>query len=185
MHKATLLDSIYYPDGTLYEKCHPQIISHIDAPDEYWNAILSGMAGVVSPEDGGTASSVFSKSFSESYLNRIIGKTGTAQTSATNNVDIENTSWFVAVTPRENPQIIIAVCIPHGLSGSSSHVAIEDIVTWWYENRADAEMLSAQPIVDVIDPELEALMQPDEDTPEDLAAVTNSEEANNEVNPPA
>ena len=185
LHKATLLDSIYYPDGTLYEKCHPQIISHIDAPDEYWNAILSGMAGVVSPEDGGTASSVFSKSFSESYLNRIIGKTGTAQTSATNNVDIENTSWFVAVTPRENPQIIIAVCIPNGLSGSSSHVAIEDIVTWWYENRADAEMLSAQPIVDVIDPELEALMQPDEDTPEDLAAVTNSEEANNEVNPPA
>ena len=185
LHKATLLDSIYYPDGTLYEKCRPQIISHVDAPDEYWDAILSGMAGVVSPEDGGTASSVFSKSFSDSYLNRIIGKTGTAQTSATNNVDIENTSWFVAVTPRENPQIIVAVCIPNGLSGSSSHVAIEDIVTWWYENRADAEMLSAQPVIDAIDPELEALMQPDENTPEDAATEPDSEEGNKEENPPA
>ena len=105
VHKATLLNSIYYPDGTLYEKCKPEIVRHVEAPDEYWDALLTGMAGVVSPEDGGTASSVFSKSFSDTYLKQIIGKTGTAQTSANNNVDIENTSWFVAVTPREDPQI--------------------------------------------------------------------------------
>lgn len=166
VHEVSLLNAIYYPDGTLYEQCHPEVVRHVEAPEEYWDAILTGMAGVVSPEDGGTASSVFSRSFSDSYLKQIIGKTGTAQTSATRNVDIENTSWFVAVTPREKPQIVVVVMIPNGLSGSASHVAVEDIVSWWYEHRATAEQLANQPEPEV-DPDLEALLQPDEDVPED------------------
>ena len=167
VHQATLVDAVYYPDGTLYEQCEPQIVNHVDAPNEYWDALITGMAGVVSPEDGGTASSVFSKQFSKTYLNRIIGKTGTAQTSANNNVDIENTSWFVAVTPREDPEIVIVVLIPNGLSGSSSHVAVEDIVTWWYENRANAQPASEQAWEDMVDPELLALLQPDDGSTEE------------------
>ena len=166
VHRATLLDAVYYPDGTLYQACEPEIVSHVDAPDEYWDALLTGMAGVVSPEDGGTASSVFSKAFSDTYLRQIIGKTGTAQTAASNNVDIENTSWFVAVTPREDPEIVVVVMIPNGLSGSAIHVAVEDIVSWWYENRASRYDASAQSEAEPIDPELEALLQPDEETPE-------------------
>ena len=177
MHKATLLNSIYYPDGTLYEKCKPEIVRHVEAPDEYWDALLTGMAGVVSPEDGGTASSVFSKSFSDTYLKQIIGKTGTAQTSANNNVDIENTSWFVAVTPREDPQIVVVVLIPNGLSGSASHVAVEDIVSWWYENRADSLQLSYSEPEAAVDPELEALLQPDEEMPEVLEPEEETEVA--------
>ena len=123
-------------------------------------ALLAGMAGVVSPEDGGTASSVFSKEFSNTYLSLITGKTGTAQTSATNNVDIENTSWFVAVTPREDPEIVVTVMIPNGLSGSASHVAIEDIISWWYENRG--QTVQPAPVETEMDPELAALLQPDE-----------------------
>ena len=177
VHKATLLNSIYYPDGTLYEKCKPEIVRHVEAPDEYWDALLTGMAGVVSPEDGGTASSVFSKSFSDTYLKQIIGKTGTAQTSANNNVDIENTSWFVAVTPREDPQIVVVVLIPNGLSGSASHVAVEDIVSWWYENRADSLQLSYSELEAAVDPELEALLQPDEEMPEVLEPEEETEVA--------
>ena len=175
VHKATLLDAIYYPDGTLYEKHQPEIVDHVDAPDEYWDALLTGMAGVVSPEDGGTASSVFSKSFSDTYLGLIVGKTGTAQTSAANNVDIENTSWFVAVTPREDPQIVVAVMIPNGLSGSASHVAVEDIISWWYENRAETLELSTQPGEETVDPELEALLQPDADQPEEPEPLPEAE----------
>ncbi|MBQ6358640.1 MAG: hypothetical protein IJI97_06815, partial [Clostridia bacterium] len=160
VHKATLLDAIYYPDGTLYEKCQPQIVRHVQAPEEYWDALLAGMAGVVSPEDGGTASSVFSKEFSNTYLSLITGKTGTAQTSATNNVDIENTSWFVAVTPRTDPEIVVTVMIPNGLSGSASHVAIEDIISWWYEHRGPT--VPPAPVETEMDPELAALLQPDE-----------------------
>ena len=94
------------------------------------------MKGVVSPEDGGTASSVFSMAFAhKGYLERISGKTGTAQTAATNNIDLENTCWFAAVTPREDPEIAIVVFIPNGLSGSSGALAIERIVTYWYERQ--------------------------------------------------
>ena len=175
VHKATLLNAIYYPDGTLYEKCDPTIVNHVEAPEEYWDALLTGMAGVVSPEDGGTASSVFSKSFSNTYLKQIVGKTGTAQTSANNNVDIENTSWFVAVTPREDPQIVVVVLIPNGLSGSASHVAVEDIVSWWYENRANEEQLSAEQPETAIDPELEKLLQPDEEMPEEQEPLPEAE----------
>ncbi len=175
VHKATLLNAIYYPDGTLYEKCNPTIVNHVEAPEEYWDALLTGMAGVVSPEDGGTASSVFSKSFSNTYLKQIVGKTGTAQTSANNNVDIENTSWFVAVTPREDPQIVVVVLIPNGLSGSASHVAVEDIVSWWHENRANEEHLSAEQPETAIDPELEELLQPDEEMPEEQEPLPEAE----------
>ena len=185
VHKVTLLDAIYYPDGTLYEKHKPEIVRHIEAPAEYWDALLTGMAGVVSPEDGGTAASVFSKDFSNTYLGLIVGKTGTAQTSANNNVDIENTSWFVAVTPRENPQIVVAVMIPNGLSGSASHVAVEDIISWWYENRAGTLQLSAEPQPEATDPELAALLQPDAEVPEDQALTEGEPPSDTEASPEA
>ncbi|MDO4565600.1 MAG: penicillin-binding transpeptidase domain-containing protein [Clostridia bacterium] len=137
-YDAHIIDAIYNADGTLYQEVEPTIHSRIAASDEYWRAILEGMRGVVSPEDGGTASSVFSDEFEDKgYLDNIIGKTGTAQTGTSGtNVDIENTSWFVAALPRDNPEIVIAVMIPNGLSGSSASVAIEDIVTYWFERES-------------------------------------------------
>lgn len=133
-YDAHIVDAIYNADGSLYKNITPSTSSVINAPQEYWDSIIEGMKGVVSPEDGGTASSVFSDEFeAKGYLDNIIGKTGTAQTSAVNNVDIENTSWFVAALPRDNPEIVICVYIPNGQSGSSSSVAVEDIVTYWFE----------------------------------------------------
>ena len=138
VYRTTVVKEIDAADGTAYYRNQPEVVNSIDAPDEYWDAILEGMHGVVSPEDGGTASSVFSMAFGyKGYLDRISGKTGTAQTSASNNVDIENTCWFAAITPREDPEIAVVVFIPNGLSGSSGAVAIERIVTYWYE-RQDA-----------------------------------------------
>jgi hypothetical protein len=40
-------------------------------------------------------------------------------------------------------------------------VAVEDIISWWYENRASAAALTP-PEETEIDPELAALLQPDE-----------------------
>ena len=138
VHKATLIDRVETGDGTTYRKNKPQTVDTIDAPDAFWDAILEGMKGVVSPEDGGTAASVFSDTFKDKgYLERISGKTGTAQTAATNNIDVENTCWFAAITPREDPEIAVVVFIPNGLSGSSGTVAIEEIVTYWYERETN------------------------------------------------
>ena len=140
VYRTTVVKEIDAADGTAYYRNQPEVVNSIDAPDEYWDAILEGMHGVVSPEDGGTASSVFSMAFAyKGYLDRISGKTGTAQTSASNNIDIENTCWFAAITPREDPEIAVVVFIPNGLSGSSGAVAIERIVTYWYERQEAAQ----------------------------------------------
>ena len=64
----------------------------------------------------------------------ISGKTGSAQI-GNNPIDIENTSWFIAYTPRENPEIAITVCVPNGFSGSSSAPAIEEIITYYYTQK--------------------------------------------------
>ncbi len=155
VYRATILKEIDRSDGTVYYQNKPEAIDSINAPDVFWEAILEGMKGVVSPEDGGTASSVFSMAFSQKgYLERISGKTGTAQTAgSTKNIDIENTCWFAAITPREDPEIAIVVFIPNGLSGSSGAVAVEEIVTYWYERQ---EALAA-----------ENAEQPDDTEPQD------------------
>ena len=144
VYRATLLKEVDAADGTVYYQNRPDAVNSIFAPDVFWDAIAEGMKGVVSPEDGGTASSVFSMAFSKNgYLERISGKTGTAQTAASNNIDIENTCWFAAVTPREDPEIVIVVFIPNGLSGSSGAVAIERIVTYWYERQQAQDVQDA------------------------------------------
>ena len=61
------------------------------------------------------------------------GKTGSAQIGRrAKNIDIENTSWFVTFAPREQPEIAIVICVPYGLSGSSSVPAIVDILTYYF-----------------------------------------------------
>ena len=148
VYRATILKEIDRSDGTVYYQNKPEAIDSINAPDVFWDSILEGMKGVVSPEDGGTASSVFSMAFSQKgYLERISGKTGTAQTAGSaKNIDIENTCWFAAITPREDPEIAIVVFIPNGLSGSSGAVAVEEIVTYWYERlEAQAAENAEQP----------------------------------------
>lgn len=136
VYEATLIDEITDRNGATVLQNVPVVSDRVQAPEAYWEAIQTGLSGVVSPEDGGTASSVFSEEFEQKgYLKTISGKTGTAQTSASNNIDIENTSWFVALCPREDPEIVIVVFIPNGMSGSASAVAVEEIITYWYEQR--------------------------------------------------
>ena len=78
------------------------------------------------------------------YLEKLCGKTGSAQVGNIT-IDIQNTSWFVAFAPNDNPDIAICVCIPNGLSGSSSAGAIEDILTYYFKE------LDAQVPEDLID----------------------------------
>ena len=146
VYRPTILDKVIAQDGSTFLENAPEVVDDVNAPEEFWDAIIAGMEGVVSPEDGGTAASAFSESFrGKGYLEQILGKTGTAQTSTTSssNIDIENTAWFIGVTPRENPEIVIVVYIPNGLSGSSNAPAVERIVSFWLENRSQS--ISAEP----------------------------------------
>ena len=137
LYQTSIVNAVYNSDGSLYKSFDPVLLDTVEAPDEYWDILYEGMADVVSAEEGGTASSVFSESFTRKYLSNIVGKTGTAQTASGGaNVDIENTAWFVCLAPKEDPEIAIVVYIPYGLAGSSNALAIEEVATWWFENRA-------------------------------------------------
>ena len=151
VYNTHIIKQVTNSEGEVVLDVEPDVFYQIDAPKEYWDAIHKGMAGVVSPEDGGTASSAFSKEFADKgYLAKISGKTGSAQVGNVT-VDIQNTSWFVSFAPNDDPDIAICVCIPNGLSGSSSAGAVEEILTYYF-SKLDA----ASP---------ETLTNPDDITP--------------------
>ena len=132
VYDAHIVSSVSDPEGEELMHTEPSIFNKIDAPESYWDAIRQGMKGVVSPEDGGTAGTAFSKEYDEmGYLALTSGKTGSAQVGGIT-IDIQNTSWFVAFAPNDDPDIAIVVCVPNGLSGSSSAGAIEDVLTYYF-----------------------------------------------------
>ncbi len=132
VYDAHIVGSVVSPEGATIMQTEPTVFNHIDAPDSYWDALRQGMKGVVSPEDGGTAGTAFSKEYDEmGYLALTSGKTGSAQVGGVT-IDIQNTSWFVAFAPNDDPDIAICVCVPNGLSGSSSAGAIEEILTYYF-----------------------------------------------------
>jgi len=132
VYDAHIVSSVTTPDGEEIYVTEPTVFNYIDAPDSYWEAIRQGMKGVVSPEDHGTAGTAFSTEYADlGYLALTSGKTGSAQVGGVT-TDIQNTSWFVAFAPNDDPQIAIVVCVPNGLSGSSSAGAVEDILTYYF-----------------------------------------------------
>ena len=132
VYDAHIVSSVSSADGSTVFETEPTVFNHIDAPDSYWEAIRQGMKGVVSPEDGGTAGTAFSKEYADlGYLALTSGKTGSAQVGG-DTIDVQNTSWFVAFAPNDDPDIAIVVCVPNGLSGSSSAGAVEDILTYYF-----------------------------------------------------
>ena len=140
VYDVHIVDRILDEDGSVVKLYEPTVYNKIDAPDEYWQSIREGLKGVVSPEDRGTAAKAFSEEFRNEetgYLTQIIGKSGTAQISAaSNNVDIENTAWFVTLLPRDNPEIVIVTCLPYGMSGSGAGgPAIEQIVSFYLDRK--------------------------------------------------
>lgn len=143
VYDAHIVDRILDSEGNLIEEIEPTVFNQIDLPDAVWDVVYEGMKGVVSPEDGGTAANYFSTSFREKYLSdtsekRVAGKTGTAQITTVNQIDIENTSWFVAFGPIDDPEIVVVVCVPYGRSGSSSAPAVEDIFSYYFGRQESA-----------------------------------------------
>lgn len=135
VYDARLVKSIVSPDGQVIEEKRPQLIRTLDIPKDYTDALKEGMEKVVSLEDGGTAAKYFA---GFKYLDKIGGKTGTAQVSQ---IDLENNAWFVAFAPREQPEIAIAVYIKNGFSGGKAAYTAKEMVEFYL----DGKLLSATP----------------------------------------
>lgn len=133
VYDVSLVRRIMAEDGKTVEERQSKLFGKLNINPKHLAAIKEGMREVVSPEDAGTAAGAF-KDFE--YANDIGGKTGTAQISTSaNNIDIENTSWFVAFIPYEKPEIAIVVCIPNGLSGSSSATTVKEFFKFYMDRK--------------------------------------------------
>ena len=141
VYEAHIVDRVIDADGNVVMDTEPVIVNTIGNDsaewDKLWAAIKEGMKGVVSLEDQGTASDKFSEEFMEKYLDRITGKTGSAQIGLAS-IDIETTSWFVTYAPREDPEIVIVSCVPNGFSGAWSISAAEEIYTYYFNKQDSA-----------------------------------------------
>jgi cell division protein FtsI/penicillin-binding protein 2 len=135
------VDRIIGEDGSLVKVVEPTLHDDLtDVPDEYWTVIQKGLGAVMSEEDGGTAAQgeSFSDEFLDTYSKRMLSKSGTAEISASkaDHIPEENTSWFITMLPKEDPEIVIVTCIPNGQSGAgASGPAIEDIVRFYMERK--------------------------------------------------
>jgi penicillin-binding protein 2 len=119
--------------------------TQIPIDEKNWTTITDAMAQVVSP--GGTAASA--------HLNGIdfAGKTGSAQTvsnelkkkmSASEKNKFKDNGWFVGVTPRRNPELVVAVLLEEGEHGFFAARAASQVIKAYVEKQRTRQTLVAQ-----------------------------------------
>jgi penicillin-binding protein 2 len=119
--------------------------TQIPLDEKNWVTITDALALVVSP--GGTAASA--------HLNGIdfAGKTGSAQTvsntakskmSASMKAKFKDNGWFVGVTPRRNPELIVAVLLEEGEHGFFAARAASQVIKAYVEKQRTRQTLVAK-----------------------------------------
>jgi penicillin-binding protein 2 len=110
-------------------------VAHIPINPQDWITITDAMAGVVNP--GGTAAA--------SHLQGVdfAGKTGSAQvvsnqfrkTKGGSGNQFKDNSWFVGVSPRRNPEIVVAVLFEGGEHGRLAAHLAADVIKAYVEKQ--------------------------------------------------
>ena len=91
------------PRGRVVQEINPAPQRHLDINPAYSRAILEGIY-MAAQSPGGTSYPVFGN-----FPIPMAGKTGTAQRIGQN-----DQSWYVALAPYPNPQIVVAATIEQG-----------------------------------------------------------------------
>lgn len=126
-YNLTLLDKVTDSEGNLIEEFEPEIRNVIDMPQEYWDAIHSGMRQVVQ-----------NKSYFSDLAVNVAGKTGTAEQTKSR----PNHALFVCYAPYEQPEIAIATRIPYGYSSDYAAQATRDIIKYYYGLAEEEELIT-------------------------------------------
>lgn len=134
VYEAHIVDSITDASGNIIEQREPQLYTKIDAPQEYFDAIVRGMVSVAT-EDGGTATDDFKDLVEKGYS--IGGKTGTGKVSK---IDLENNAWFIGFAPVEDPEIVVVSYIPNGLTGANAIPAVHDIIEYYLDGKSASDV---------------------------------------------
>ena len=131
--EAQIVDKILSSDGAVVTEKEPVVVNQIEGAEEHLSIIREGMHGVISAEDGGTAAKYWSDF---PNTDQIGAKTGTAQI---NQIDIENSAWFVAFAPFDDPEIAIVVSITNGYSGGAASLTSQNVFTYFFEKLQEQE----------------------------------------------
>ena len=118
---------------------------HVPMDEKNWMTITDAMAEVVSPM--GTAGRAAVKGID------IAGKTGSAQTvsndlkkkmSAKEKGEFKDNGWFVGVTPRRNPEIVVACLFEGGEHGALAAVVATKVIKAYVEKERTRQTLVAK-----------------------------------------
>jgi penicillin-binding protein 2 len=103
-----VVDRIVDANGEVVEEITSPVVRTVDISESTRRALLTDLNRVVT---SGTARGAFAE-FGEG-LDRVGGKTGTGETTATR----DNHAWFIGLAPVDNPQYVVVVLIEEGGSG--------------------------------------------------------------------
>ena len=137
----SIIESIVSPEGEILSQRKATEFNTLKTAREFMPYILKGMEGVV--DDGGTAKKYFDgwKYEPEEVM---AGKTGTSQVTIGGvRLDLENNAWFVALTPKDDPEIAVVCHIPNGYAGAQAVRAVRDFIGFYLDEKAkEAEVVA-------------------------------------------
>ena len=125
-YDLTVLDKITNSQGDLILEYEPKVRNVINMPQEYWNAIHSGMKQVVE-----------NKIYFDNLAVNVAGKTGTAEQTKSR----PSHALFVCYAPYEQPEIAVATRIPFGYSSDYAAQFTRDIIMYYY-GLAEEELIT-------------------------------------------
>jgi penicillin-binding protein 2 len=110
VREPRVVDRIVDSDGGLVADVESPVVRTVDISESTRSSLLTDLNRVVT---SGTAASAFTE-FGDG-LESVGGKTGTGQSTATN----DNHAWFIGVAPIDNPEYVVVVIIEEGGSGGA------------------------------------------------------------------
>ena len=128
-YNLSLLDKVQDSNGNLIKDFVPAVRNTIDLPDNYWNAIHTGMRRVVQK-----------KAYYNDLGVDVAGKTGTAQQVPTR----PNHALFVGYAPYEAPQISIATRIAYGYTSSNAIDLSRKVLSYCFGVEDETTLLNGQ-----------------------------------------
>ncbi len=128
-YNLTLIDKITDKNGTLLDDRNAEVRNYVEMDESYWNAIHTGMRGVVER-----------MAYYEDLGVNVAGKTGTAEQSERH----PNHALFVSYAPYEEPEISVTVRITNGYSSSYAARTAKDFYTYYYKLDDEDNILTGQ-----------------------------------------
>lgn len=126
-YNLTLLDKVTDSQGNVTKEFEPEIRNVIDIPQNYWNAMRTGMRQVVE-----------NKKYFADVAVHVAGKTGTAEQSKSR----PSHALFICYAPYETPEIAIATRIPFGYSSDYAAQLTRDVIKYYYGLAEEDELIN-------------------------------------------